>query len=87
MYLIRQHRNFLAIAFCRCIEGSKNKCAQYWPDGLTQTFASENCSVVVTKESEESFGDVIRRQLKIHPSSEASVGGSLLKQQAECRGA
>lgn len=59
---------------CRFKEGDK-ECARYWPDGVSQTFKSENCSVEVRKESEDSSGSVIRRQLRIQPSSEASVGG------------
>ncbi|EUB61724.1 Tyrosine-protein phosphatase non-receptor [Echinococcus granulosus] len=55
-----------------CIEDGKIKCTQYWPDGMTSTFESEKCTVEVRKESEENFGSVIRRELKIHPSSEAS---------------
>ncbi|VDM34158.1 unnamed protein product [Hydatigera taeniaeformis] len=57
---------------CRCFEGDKEKCARYWPEDSVQTFNSETCSVEVKKEGEETFGNVIRRQLKIHPSSETS---------------
>ncbi|VDK24861.1 unnamed protein product [Taenia asiatica] len=53
-------------------EGGTEKCAQYWPGKETQTFTSENYSVVVRKESEESSGNVISRQLSIHPLGETS---------------
>ncbi|VDM18286.1 unnamed protein product, partial [Hydatigera taeniaeformis] len=55
-----------------CFEGGKEKCAQYWPEGSAQTFNSKKRSVEVWKESEGSSGSVIRRQLKIRPSGEAS---------------
>ncbi|KAL5961219.1 Tyrosine-protein phosphatase non-receptor type 1 [Taenia solium] len=69
--MVCQQRSPCIIMLCQCIESGKEKCLQYWPDDLTQTFQSENCNVVVRKESEESIGNVMRRQLKIHPSNEA----------------
>ncbi|KAH9277731.1 Receptor-type tyrosine-protein phosphatase beta [Echinococcus granulosus] len=70
--MVCQQRCPLIIMLCQCIEDGKIKCTQYWPDGMTSTFESEKCTVEVRKESEENFGSVIRRELKIHPSSEAS---------------
>uniref|UniRef100_A0A0R3WFX5 Protein-tyrosine-phosphatase n=1 Tax=Taenia asiatica TaxID=60517 RepID=A0A0R3WFX5_TAEAS len=70
--MVCQQRSPCIIMLCQCMEGDKEKCSQYWPNGSTQTFQSENCSVMVEKESEESIGNVVRRQLKIHASNEAS---------------
>ncbi|KAL5106547.1 Receptor-type tyrosine-protein phosphatase H [Taenia crassiceps] len=69
--MVCEQRCPLIIMLCQCKEGGKAKCAQYWPDGVVQTFDSKKCSVEVRKESEESIGSVVRRQLRIHPSSEA----------------
>ncbi|KAL5106509.1 hypothetical protein TcWFU_000328 [Taenia crassiceps] len=70
--MVCEQRCPLIIMLCQFTEGGKEKCAQYWPEDLTQTFKSENRSVEVWKESEEHFGEVTCRQLRIHPSSEAS---------------
>nr|CDS20778.1 Receptor type tyrosine protein phosphatase O [Echinococcus granulosus] len=70
--MVCQQRCPLIIMLCQCIEDGKIKCTQYWPDGMTSTFESAKCTVEVRKESEENLGSVIRRELKIHPSSEAS---------------
>ncbi|CDS43700.1 Receptor type tyrosine protein phosphatase O [Echinococcus multilocularis] len=70
--MVCQQRCPLIIMLCQSIEDGKIKCTQYWPDGMTSTFESEKCTVEVRKESEENLGSVIRRELKIHPSSEAS---------------
>ncbi|KAL5107083.1 Receptor-type tyrosine-protein phosphatase C [Taenia crassiceps] len=69
--MVCEQRCPLIIMLSQCKEGGKAKCAQYWPDGVVQTFDSKKCSVEVRKESEESIGSVVRRQLRIHPSSEA----------------
>eukprot|EP00108_Taenia_solium_P009920 TsM_000417900 transcript=TsM_000417900 gene=TsM_000417900 len=68
--MVFEQRCPLIIMLCECEEDGKEKCAQYWPDGVAQTFHSIRCSVEVRKESEESSGNIIRRQLKIHPLSE-----------------
>ncbi|CDS43704.1 Receptor type tyrosine protein phosphatase O [Echinococcus multilocularis] len=69
--MVCQQRCPLIIMLCQCFESDKIKCAQYWPEETMSTFKSKSCSVEVRKESEENLGSVIRRELKIHPSSEA----------------
>ncbi|KAL5965741.1 Tyrosine-protein phosphatase non-receptor type 1, partial [Taenia solium] len=70
--MVCEQRCPLIIMLSRHEEGGTGKCAQYWPNEVTQTFTSENYSVVVRNESEESSGNVIRRQLSIYPSGETS---------------